>query len=304
MGITMSRSLGNDGQDASDRAKDRPVHWALEAFPSSSRGTNLPSRVNQVAVEGLRTTDPASLSVLTQDLLRQPLGRVAPETLADLFALSEASEQLPHSLHRDIGAFCQQKVREMEDLAGGQPMLEFLSGFLTVPGGLVPYSLREAIGGLDEGDNLSNEAAEALNALHQRWEGVHPDQITLPKRPTQSIEHPTPPERLRVPDPIEKPKIAAKASPRPKPSRTPAAQKDQRRSDWIREDILQRLDEYGERGLKEAVIVAGTLHRSPYKDLTETEIMAELRGLKRESQVSFSAGRWSRRRGMSLPRMS
>jgi hypothetical protein len=67
---------------------------------------------------------------------------------------------------------------------------------------------------------------------------------------------------------------------------------DTRREEWIREDVISRLVNYGAKGLKEPIVVAGARHRSPWKDMTETEVLAVLRKLKREGRLRDSAGRW------------
>ena len=67
---------------------------------------------------------------------------------------------------------------------------------------------------------------------------------------------------------------------------------DDRREAWIREDATGRLKTWGAKGLKESIVVAGARHRSPYKDLTEAEVLATLRKMKREGHLRFSAGRW------------
>ena len=69
---------------------------------------------------------------------------------------------------------------------------------------------------------------------------------------------------------------------------------DPRRAEWIREDAVTRLNsrEYVERGLKESILVAGIRHRSPYKDLTEEEVKAELRKLERERKLKHTGERW------------
>ena len=84
--------------------------------------------------------------------------------------------------------------------------------------------------------------------------------------------------------------MAAKEAPKKKRRRSTIV--DDERADWISEDVLSRVIKYGNRGLKEHVIVAGSRHRSPFKDLTEAEVLAVLRRMKREGRIRHSAGRW------------
>jgi predicted Rossmann fold nucleotide-binding protein DprA/Smf involved in DNA uptake len=100
--------------------------------------------------------------------------------------------------------------------------------------------------------------------------------------PDEEQERPTP----------GKPDKAARPAREPRP--TPAARQDQARSDWIRQHLLARLDSRREQGLKETVLIAATCHISPYTDLQQAEVLAELRELKRQGAVRQSAGRWVR----------
>jgi hypothetical protein len=60
----------------------------------------------------------------------------------------------------------------------------------------------------------------------------------------------------------------------------------------VREYVLERLQNYGHDGLKEAIVVAGSRHRAPWKDLTEKEVLSVLRQMERDGNVRHSAGRW------------
>lgn len=83
------------------------------------------SRADRDMVHGLRTSDVATLMVLTQDVLRKPLIRIHPACLCDLLALSELDE-LPRSLQRDLGRWRDQMFRELRDLPVGEPVQELL----------------------------------------------------------------------------------------------------------------------------------------------------------------------------------
>ncbi|MDP6934365.1 MAG: hypothetical protein QGG40_15675, partial [Myxococcota bacterium] len=64
-------------------------------------------RKELIRVEGLRSADPGSLSVLTQDVLRLPIAQIELVTVADLLALSELDD-LPGELSRGLAAFREQ----------------------------------------------------------------------------------------------------------------------------------------------------------------------------------------------------
>lgn len=242
-------------------------------------------------MDGLRTSDATSLFVLTQDLIGQTLGRLAPETLADLFALAELEDQLPKPMVRDLAAFVRQKTREIQDLPDGDPVLDFLEDLKRLPPRSVPANLRPVVLAIDSRTRLSAEGAELVRDLARAWEATPPAPIRLPTRQVKNIQKAETPVRLQSPSQQEETrKSAREGTPR---VRTPTAMKDQRKTEWVRECLADRLAEYGDRGLKEAVLVAGLLHRSPFEDLTDAEILAELRALKREGRVATSAGRWS-----------
>jgi hypothetical protein len=151
---------------------------------------------------------------------------------------------------------------------------------------------------LDEGQTLSAQAAEAWARLLVHWESCPPEPVRLPVRVARREATAPPPAAS---SPASDKSSGTRSEPRaPRAPRAPAADRDERRPEWIREDVASRLAEYGEKGLKEPVLVGGTLHRSPFRDLTASEILAELRALKREGIVHFSAGRWSLKR--SAPR--
>ena len=56
------------------------------------------AQISRVTIHGLRSSDPASLSVLVQDVLHLPMSQIEPRCLMDLMALSEARDQLPKQL--------------------------------------------------------------------------------------------------------------------------------------------------------------------------------------------------------------
>jgi len=58
---------------------------------------------------------------------------------------------------------------------------------------------------------------------------------------------------------------------------------------------MERLEHYGDRGLKQAMLLAGAKHRAPWDDLQEAEIMAVLRKLEKSGTVKKSTNRWALR---------
>jgi hypothetical protein len=66
------------------------------------------------------------------------------------------------------------------------------------------------------------------------------------------------------------------------------------RLEWIRNDVLARLADYPDQGLKQAMLVAGARHRAPWNDLKDTEVVTVLKSLEAGNRVRNIAGRWLR----------
>lgn len=235
-----------------------------------------------MTVGQLRTSDKVTLSVLTQDVLRLPLGQIEHGTLADLMALSEIPDQVSTEQAKDFAAFRDQMTREIADLPEGEPLVEFLEAMAKVDAERVPACLREAIVARTE-EVASAKAKEALEALNESLGNADPVGITLP------VVSADIPESKQTG--AGKPRREV-VKPAKKKTRRKTTVVDERREEWIREDVMSRLSKYGSRGLKESIVVAGARHRAPWDDLTPAEVLATLRKLKRENRLRFSAGRW------------
>jgi hypothetical protein len=231
-----------------------------------------------VSVEGLRKADQDKILVLTSDTLRTPLVRLDPITLCDLLALSELADGLGVALKRDLDLFRAQMIRELEDLPDGPPLRDFAVVLGEVAPGKVPQSLRAAVEAIIP-DRKDLEAIDLLKSLLARWEPTPPEDFPPPPKTEKAVKE----KRTATKAPKEKAE---------KKARTPVSQVDASRAEWVRADVLERLQNYGHDGLKEAIVVAGARHRSPWKDLTEKEVLAVLRQMERDGAVRHSAGRW------------
>lgn len=251
----------------------------------------------------LRTSDAMTLQVLTQELLRRPLGQVEPSTVLDLLALSEIGAQLPPSLTRDLEGFRAQILREISDLPDGPPLLELLRELSPLNPERAPSCLRAHLQQLAP-NRKHEDVVPVLSALLARWDEVSPEPIQLPvatvapkvvpaaqvgssARAAAARGTSSSVAKVTVAKPVERPRTRTPA--------TPTAQVDPRRAEWIEEDAIARLANYGAQGIKESVLVGGAVHRSPYSDMTVAEVLTTLRKMKREGKVNSSAGRWSRR---------
>ncbi len=219
------------------------------------------------------------IQVLTSDVIRQHLDRIDPGTVADLYALSELN--LPGGLGADLNNWAMRASRELIDMPEGDTRILFLEEVARIPAESVPTRMREAFEGVVP--VASGASVGILQSLQTAWGAVPPAAVVLPAPRKSDV--------ARASAPSTKP---AKAPAAPKVAKTPAAQVDPRRAEWIREDAFSRLSarEYAERGLKESIFVDGIRHRSPYKDLTAAEVLTELRKLERERKLKHTADRW------------
>lgn len=252
------------------------------------------TRKNRMSIAKLRSSDTNTLLVLTQDALGLPLGQIDPATLVDLIALSELDEQLTTSLTRDLQNFRTQAFNQITDLPDGAALAGFVAEITALEPASVPQSLRDYLAELLP-LRRHPESLEKLQALGMRLDGHSPEPITLPEAPAKTTKTKAKAKTKAKTTKTKATKAKAAKADAPKKKRTTritASQVDDRKAEWIEEDVISRLQNYGSRGLKEAIILAGARHRAPMKDLSEAEILAVMRRLKRESKVRFSAGRW------------
>ena len=257
-------------------------------------------RKNRIAVGGLRKANPTHLTVLVEDVLRTPVNQLDPRTFADLLALSEIPNQLPTQLARQLASFRDRMMREVGDLPDGPPLALFLRDLAGVAPHAQPTCLREGVRAVGS-EAKHEDVVPAFEALEQHWASEEPIAIELPKDPAPAAKAAPAPVRPRRASSSSS-ADSARAEPlvqvlepvdaKPRRRTTSKANTDSRREDWIRTDVLSRLKNYGNRGLKQQIIVAGSRHRAPWDDLAEGEVLAVLRKMKREGRVRFSAGRW------------
>jgi len=221
------------------------------------------------------------VAVLTSDVIRQHIDRIDTGTLADLFALSELNLSGP--LGGDLGNWAARAGREVLDLPDTGARVEFLERVARLPADSVPARMRAAIRELKP----TVGTTAILAALETAWEATPPTPVVLPAAKARA--------QTKAPVAAGAPKApSAPRSTAPRTPRTPASMVDPRRAEWVREDVTVRLSapEYRERGLKESILVEGIRRRSPYKDLTSQEILAEMRKLERERKLKHTAERW------------
>lgn len=245
--------------------------------------------IQRLSIGGLRSSDINALSVLIPDALRQHIERLEPAVVADLFALCELG--LAGAIGTDLAAWNARARREIKDMPDGTTRATFVAELTELAPELVPATLRELISALADVSGTSVTAA--IEAAGHLWAQTPPASLILPQKKTRPSSGRTPASTAAADARAGKPA----PTPRPKLVRTPAAQVDPRRADWVREDAVTRLNsrEYQERGLKESIFIAGIKHRSPYNDMTEEEIKTELRKLERERKLKHTGERWTAR---------
>ncbi len=235
--------------------------------------------VQKASVDNLRNSDAVTVQVLVADLLRLHIDRIETVVVADLFALADAG--IPGSLGADLKAWAGRATREVLDTPDGEARRGFLAEVAAIPPKLVSERLREAVSGLTA--TSSAETIAVVETLVQRWESEPPQAVVLPSKKSRVAQ-----KAAVAGDPPRKVEKAPKKVAVPK---TPAADIDPRRGAYVRQDVTATL-QHLERGIKENVLLAGIKHRSPFSDMTETEIKAELRKLERERKLKKTGERW------------
>lgn len=219
-------------------------------------------------MDNLRNSDVDTVTVLVADLLRLHIERIETSVVADLFALSEA--ELPTGLGADLKAWAGRATREVIDLPDGELRRGFLAEVAALPAAQVPARMRAAIEGM--APSSSTDTLVVLEQLARAWGDEAPAALVLSSKKSRVSQQIA--AAQKAPKAVRAPK--APAAPK-----TPVADVDPRRAAFIRDDVKQTLDGK-DPGIKENVLVAGIKHRSPFKDMTEAEIRAELRKVERE----------------------
>lgn len=250
----------------------------------------------RVAVRRLRGADALTVEIETNTLATKPLGQLAVQNVADLFALHERDD-LPGGLKVRLRGFPERLGRAIDDLPDGGVFDAFLDELGEVPAEHVPTTLRVVIAG--QAENRGPKAVARVEALVASWDDTEPEAFDLaaPKRAQQLPEGRRRKERLHK-------RAAGVADDTPKRTRSPAAPRtpravvpsDPARDAWIRQMVNERLAQAVDQGLLEAVLLAGVVHRARdrYPDLSKTDVKGVLRELERQGLARHSAGRWKR----------
>ncbi len=244
--------------------------------------------VQKTSMDNLRTSDAVTVTILVADLLRLHIDRIETSVVADLFALSDAD--ISAAVGADLRAWAGRATREVIDLPEGDARRGFLAEVAAMPAELVSARFRAAIEGL--APTASAETMATLESLAATWAATPPAVLVLPTKPKSKVS-------AQVAAAEAAPRKVARAPKAGAAPKTPVADVDPRRGAFVRDDVRTTL-EGKDPGIKENVLVAGIKHRSPFKDMTEAEIRAELRKLEREglkqkpgtARIRKSGERW------------
>lgn len=253
--------------------------------------------------QNLRGVDAVMLEILAGDLVEKPMGQVAPENVADLFALCD-QPAAPGNLRRRLANYRQRIAIEIGDIPNGAEFQALVADWKRVSGERVPETLRSVW--TEECQKPRRSAAErALAAdLLAGWADLEPAPfiISAPK-----IAPGRPPvQRAAAAPPVERPTrhgsaaAASPATPRVRTVSNPAvprtvAPDDPEKRRWIREILFERLGAATDKGLLESVLLAGIKHRARelYPNLQPSDVMNVLQIMSQRGEVRVSAGRWA-----------
>ncbi|NCG21224.1 MAG: hypothetical protein GWP91_19615 [Rhodobacterales bacterium] len=254
----------------------------------------------RIPAQALRGSDKLMLEVPIPDMLRRPMGQLAPANVCDLVALAECDD-CPRALKEGLDKFVERTAKEVTDIPPGTLFEGFLDELAEIEAGRVPSTYRTWMA--TQADERQNER---LGNLVQAWAEVEPEVFTFGQR-TVKVEHRTaaaasPATSLSRPTTgkgrakAATPKVAGakKASTAAKRANKPPA--DPARVKLILTLVMDRLDESSAKGLSEIVLIAGIRHRAKDHDcngVSLAEVTSVLRDLKKQERVHYSAGRWT-----------
>lgn len=252
----------------------------------------------RVPVQTLRGSDATLLEVQLQNLLRRPMGQLAPENVLDLLALAEA-EGRPRSVGKQLEQFVERCGNELADMPP-PAFTEFLDEVQPIDADRVPLTFRLW---------LEREAARTgrdtarIEGWLEELNAVEPTPFALGEVKAK-VEHGHAAARRDIPTARVKggrglqpagrsstPRTRSPSAPRIDVGGGPSPDKLR----VIEKICMERLNGATDKGLAEAVLIAGVRHRAKtegYEDVTPAEVTSALRGLKTADRVRTSAGRW------------
>lgn len=247
----------------------------------------------------LRGSDVTGLEVQLPEIVRKPLNQIAMVNVMDILELA-GTEGRPKALDRMLQNFVTNVKRHVTDIPKGRPWELFLDELEELTGDRVPHVFRKMLAAEAE---QPERAAPRIQALLERWSAAEPAAFPLSTRTTRIQRAELVVPKGPSPEPSSAPRERGERTRAPrgeKAPRTPAAPRakptmDVERRDFVVDQCMERLARSLEKGLAEAVLVAGVKHAalSQYPDLAPVEITGVLKQLREANRVRFSAGRWT-----------
>lgn len=255
-------------------------------------------RLNLGSIRGM---DALSLEITVQNALRRPIGGVDPASLADLLALAELGG-FSATIDPGLEAFVARMASEIADLPT-DVFTTLVTELDELGAARIPNSLRGHV--ITEVERESRAVALAAVApVAKAWSDTEPEPFPLGGS-TPRVARATEAKRNDA-------RFKGSTAPRGEPATTTTATKraskkpntrtldltsseDVDKDRYIEQSCLERLAGVSEKGLLEAVILAGVRHgaRSRYPELGGYEVKAALTRLQKRGAARFSAGRWS-----------
>lgn len=250
-------------------------------------------------MQDLRGSDSTLLEVQVPDLWKLPIGQVHILNVLDLFEL-HGTEGCPKALRGGLQTFYDRTSREIKDLPAGGSYDDFIKELGEVDPGRIPQVVRDLLA--VEAERRDHEATQELLAKIADTE-PEPFAIGVRKAKVQKAEAVTP-KKKRAVEPSSAPSDRKGRSSRSSggSSRSTSANAnrvggpvlDIERHKLLQQIALERLAGTTEKGLMEAVLVAGIRHHAKpeYTDVTPKQVKDALKELKESGRVRYSAGRW------------
>ena len=248
----------------------------------------------------LRGSDLTLLQVQLPDLLRRPIGQIAPANLMDLIELASTPGR-PKEIDASLQRYVDGIARQVADIPHGRSWESYLEDLEELAPEAVPHRFRALL----EAESVERpDTTTRVRKILDRWATGEPQafQISVGKAKIQRAEmvqprgpSPEPSSAPRDRDGTRTPRAPKgnKIPPVPKPK--PIADLD--RHQFVVSQALERLGRNPEKGLLETVLVAGVRHaaKERYPDMTPLEVITVLKALKESNRLRYSAGRWTAR---------
>ena len=247
----------------------------------------------------LRGSDPTLLQVQLPDLLRRPIGQIAPMNLMDLIELASTPGR-PKEVDAALQRYVDGIARQVADIPHGRSWEQYLEDLEELAPTAVPHRFRQLLEA--ESEDRPDTTARVRRIL-DRWATAEPEPFPLSTRTARIQRAEMVQPRGPSPEPSSAPRERDGSRARaPKAEKTPSAPRpkaitDLDRHQFVVSQALERLGRNPEKGLLETVLVAGVRHaaKDRYPDMTPHEVISVLKQLKDTNRLRYSAGRWTAR---------